>query len=187
MWPPVPSSPIARGGSCWSNRTTDRTGSSPAAWPTTASPRGRVRPRAARGTRPGGVHRAAARGGLGTCACRNHIHARQAGFASLRKRLQGTLARGHTSPTHDCSMVARPCSAAVRVEAWSRHIAVTRKGQTAHNGDGQEHMVARWLLACTRYSTASIITSRHDGGENSVHSDRKCHSATLSDIEGTDS
>jgi hypothetical protein len=78
----------------------------------------------------------------------NHNRARQAGSASLlSKRLLGIPARGRAAPTHDCSVVARPRSDAVRVEALPRHLAHAEKGQTAHIGNGQERMIARWLLA----------------------------------------
>lgn len=96
------------------------------------------------------------------------------------------LVRGH----HTGQWLLNGCSYTFDLPCRSGFVithSLPKRGQTAHNDDSQEPMVARWLLACTRYSTASNITSRHDGGEKSVHSDRKCHSATLGDAEGTDS
>jgi hypothetical protein len=128
----------------------------------------------------------------GACApAENHRHARQSGPASLLKRLQVLLASRRTSPTDGCSVVARTRSICREAGASSRNPDPPQwcrdREQIAHNGDGQEDMVARWLLACTRYGTASTVASRHDDRDDLGHSNTKQHSSTLSRTNRADS
>ncbi|WP_443172031.1 hypothetical protein [Nonomuraea sp. KM90] len=92
---------------------------------------------------------------------------------------------GCKSLADDCSAVAparsifreartHPASSALHSSA--------ELGQIAHNADGQERMVARWLLACTPYNPVRDNTGRHVGVDDPDHSDTKQHLMTRSDI-----
>jgi hypothetical protein len=74
---------------------------------------------------------------------------------------------GAESMAHGCSMVARVRSIGEEIWPCAEVMLSMGRGQMPHNADGKGCAVARWLLACTRYDPAHMVTTRHHAGDNS--------------------